>query len=97
MSGCKISSVGLGMSLGVLWGVSVLILGLLAHAYSYGQPFVTTMGAIYVGYVPSVKGSILGGILAFINAFITGFLIAWLYNMFNCCACACCKKEDKKA
>lgn len=93
MSGCRISPVALGLALGTLWGVSVLIMGLLAYAYMYGQPFVATMGNLYVGYVPSIKGSIIGGILGFINAFITGFLVGWLYNLFTCCACACCKKD----
>jgi hypothetical protein len=98
MKGCKLSPVGLGLSLGVLWGLSILILGLLAHFHSYGKPFVETMGTLYIGYAPSVKGSILGGIIGFVDAFIAGALIAWLYNLFSCCACSCCTTtEEKKA
>jgi hypothetical protein len=91
MSGSRISPVSLGLALGLLWGLSVFGVGLLAYLYSYGQPFVTAVGNVYVGYVPSLKGSALGGILAFLNAFVTGFLIALFYNMFNRC-CGGCNK-----
>jgi len=94
MKGCRLSPVGLGLSLGVLWGLSILILGLLAYFHSYGKPFVEAMGVLYVGYEPSVQGSILGGIIGFVDAFITGVLIAWLYNLFSRCACSCCTTNE---
>lgn len=94
MSGCKISPVGLGMSLGIIWGLSLFLVGMLAYAYTYGQPFVTAVGTLYVGYVPSIKGSILGGIIGFVDAFIMGYIVAWLYNKFACCACPCVKKDE---
>ena len=96
MKGCKLSPVGLGLSLGVLWGLSVFIMGLLAYSYSYGRPFVEAMATLYMGYAPSVKGSIVGGVIGFIDAFITGFLIAWLYNKFSCCGCSCHVEKDGK-
>lgn len=93
MSGCKLSPVALGMSLGLLWGLSLLILGLMGHYYAYGHPFVSAIGTVYQGYEPSIKGSIIGGIIGFINAFIDGFLIAWLYNRFSRGQCGCCKSD----
>ena len=90
MSGCKLSPVALGLSFGIIWGLSVFGLGLAAYFYTYGKPFVDALATLYLGYAPSVKGSIVGGIIGFIDAFIFGFLIAWLYNRFSCCACACC-------
>lgn len=94
MSGCKISPVAMGMSLGIIWGVSLLVMGLVAHYYLYGEHFVSALGTLYVGYVPSIKGSILGGIIGFVDAFITGFIIAWLYNRFTCGTCCCNTKKD---
>lgn len=94
MSGCKLNPVGLGLSLGVIWGVSIFIMGLLAYHFSYGKPFVEMMSAIYLGFAPSVMGSVIGGVIGFVDAFIGGFLIAWLYNCFNCCP-SCCKTEEK--
>lgn len=97
MKGCKLSPVALGLAFGVLWGVSILVIGLLAYFYTYGHGFVIAVGSLYPGYTPSIKGSILGGIIGFIDAFIMGFIIAWLYNLFCCCKCVCCdKKKDEE-
>ncbi|WP_454780590.1 bacteriophage holin [Legionella sp. WA2022007384] len=97
MKGCKLSPVALGLAFGVLWGVSILVLGLIAYYYTYGRGFVVAVGSLYPGYEPSIQGSILGGIIGFIDAFITGVIIAWLYNVFSCCKCVCCdKKKDEE-
>lgn len=95
MNGCKISPVGLGLSLGILWGLSLLVMGLIAYFYAYGRPFVEAVATLYLGYEPSVLGSFIGGVIGFIDGFVTGFLIAWLYNCFSCCSC-CRGKENKK-
>jgi len=91
MTKCKICPVSLGLSLGVVWGVSIFIMGMLAHLYLYGKPFVAAVGALYIGYEPSIMGSVIGGIIGFVDAFISGFIIAWLYN----CFCGCCSKGGK--
>ena len=96
MSGCRIGPVPLGLSLGVLWGVSVLVVGLIATYFSYGRPFVEALGVMYLGYQPSVWGSILGGVFGFIDAFLGGLVIAWLYNCFNRGCGKCCSKEEQK-
>lgn len=78
----------LGLSLGIMWGISILIVGLLAHFLNYGRTFVVSMGTLYIGYEPSILGSIIGGIIGFIDAFIGGLIIAGLYNLFahkTCC------------
>ena len=95
MNGCKISPVAFGLSLGVLSGIVVLIMGLLATHYAYGHEFVTSMGTVYPGYKMTIPGSLLGGLIAFIHSFIMGALIAWLYNCFNDCACLCCNDVKK--
>lgn len=90
MTKSKLSPAAFGLALGVVWGSAVLIVGLLAHYFSYGTAFVTSMGIMYIGYEPSVLGSIIGGVMGFIDALIAGALIAWLYNLFLRC---CCKKN----
>ncbi len=95
MNGCKLSPVAFGMAFGVLWGISILLMGLAATYYTYGQNFVVSLGTLYPGYTPSVKGSVLGAIIGFIDAFLMGFIIAWLYNKFSRCACACCDGQKK--
>jgi hypothetical protein len=84
-------------SLGLLWGLSILIMGLVAYFTHYGQAFVTNLGTMYMGwYTPTIMGSILGGFIGFIHGFIKGFLIAWLYNAFSGCCSGCCKPVVEK-
>lgn len=92
MSKCKLSPLALGLSLGVIWGLSVLLMGLLAHYLSYGTAFVTAMGVVYGGYEPSIVGAVIGGVFSFTNALVIGALIAWFYNMFANC---CCKHSSE--
>lgn len=95
MSTLKLKPLALGLSMGILWGVYVLLMGLVAAFYAYGKPFVAAVGGLYIGYEPTIVGSIIGGAIGFVDAFISGFLIAWLYNLFGCCRCIggeTCKK-----
>jgi hypothetical protein len=89
MTKCRLSPSAFGLSLGVVWGASVLIMGLLAHYFAYGTGFVTAVGVVYIGYEPSIMGSLIGALFGFIDALVGGALIAWLYNVFS----GCCKKH----
>lgn len=92
--GCHLKPVALGLALGVLWGLSVFIMGLAAHFTGFGEAFVTNVGTMYMQwYGPTVMGSILGGFIGFAHGFIKGLLIGWLYNAFSCCCKHCCKTE----
>ncbi|STX40356.1 Uncharacterised protein [Legionella donaldsonii] len=91
MTNCRLSPMALGLALGILWGISIFLMGIIAYYSSYGQPFVAAMGSLYVGYQPSILGSVIGGIIGFIDAFIGGVILAWLYNLFAHC---CCKKSE---
>lgn len=84
----RISLCHLGFALGLVWGVGLLLLGLISYSNGYGAEFIKVMGSIYIGYAPTVAGSIVGLFWGFIDAFITGVVIAWIYNY---CADKCCK------
>ena len=89
MTTSKISPLALGLSLGVIWGGCVLMMGFLSHFFEYGTAFVSTMGVMYIGYEPSILGACIGGLMGFIDALVMGALIGWFYNVFSSC---CCKK-----
>jgi hypothetical protein len=89
MNQYRLSPLALGLALGVMWGISILIMGLIAYHFTYGTAFVSTMGALYVGYEASIMGSFIGGLIGFVDAFIGGVIIAWLYNIFA----SCCHKK----
>lgn len=92
---CSLKPFALGMTLGLLWGLTVLFTGLAAHYYLTGQAFVTAVGTFYLGYGPTVAGSFLGGLFGFVHGFIEGAIFAWIYNLFV--SCSCCNGEKAKA
>ena len=90
----------MGLSVGVMWGLSVLISGLAAYYYSYGKPYLIAMSSVYMGYNPSISGSFFGALLAFVEGMIVGAVFAGLYNLFSCCSKSCgsskeCSSSDK--
>ncbi len=78
----KLSPLALGLSAGILWGLSTLIMGLMVHYFAFGTEYVTALGNIYVGYGESLQGSIIGGAMGFVHGLVYGALIAWIYNFF---------------
>lgn len=97
MNKCRMSPFALGMALGLVWGLSLLIMGLVACYVDYGRPFVTSINTLYWGYEPTILGSFIGAGIGFVDAFIGGAIIAALYNCFcGCCGCCSSGKECKK-
>jgi len=77
----------LGLAMGVLWGLSVLLMGVLALTIGYGAGFVQAVGTVYIGYKATLIGILIGTGLSFVDGFIGGFLIALFYNCFANCLC----------
>ncbi len=77
----KLQPVPLGLALGILWGVSAFVLGLMAIG-GWGGGIVTGLGTLYIGYGPSIIGAIIGAIWAFVDGLVGGVILAWLYNIF---------------
>lgn len=75
----RLSVKGLGLSLGLTWGVGVLALGLIGIT-GWGRPMVDVLGSLYVGFRPTLQGSVIGGAWAFIDGALAGIVVAWLYN-----------------
>ncbi len=79
----KVDSKALGLSLGVVWGAAMFLLGLMVMFLNWGTAWVTLMSSLYIGYKPTFLGSIIGGVWGFIDAGIGGIVVAWLYNKFQ--------------
>ena len=76
----KLHPTALGLSFGVISGLSVFGMGLLAQMFLHGKPLVAAVGTMYVSYNASLINSALGGVVGFVNAFIAGYIVAWIYN-----------------
>ena len=77
----RLHPVSFGLAFGILWGAATLLVGILAFAFGWGGPFVNVLGSLYVGYEPTILGSLVGGVWGLIDGFIGGFILAWLYNL----------------
>lgn len=78
----KLNVRGFALAVGILWGVGVFLLGLMAH-FGFGTKVVDVLGSAYIGYSVSFVGALIGGVWAFFDGLICAAIIAWLYNAFS--------------
>jgi len=76
----KLDIKAFGLSVGIVWGLAMFTLGLINTSGHWGSGIVEVMSTLYIGYKPTVLGSIIGGIWGFLDAGIGGVVVAWLYN-----------------
>ncbi|MFQ5531701.1 MAG: hypothetical protein ACE5ES_03745 [Candidatus Nanoarchaeia archaeon] len=76
----------LAISVGVLWGAYVFLLGLIltvspnARFFWVSSEFLGILATLYPGYAATVTGSFIGLFWALICGAIGGLIIAWLHN-----------------
>lgn len=98
----KLCPVSAGLSLGVFWGICVLLLGVGDHFWQYGVNVVTLLGSVYLGFhSATLGGCFIGLVWGLADGFICGFILALLYNVFSSCCCkshkcSCSSQEQPK-
>lgn len=81
----KLSAKTLALTLGVLWGGAMFLIGILNVVMPpYGADLLVVMGSVYPGIfgAGTVSEALLGGAYGAIDGALGGLLIAWLYNFF---------------
>jgi len=78
-----INNVNMGISVGLVVGSYLFLLGLAATYLGWGGALVENFSDIYVGYNSSLLGSISGGLWGFVDGFVFGVIIAWVYNLLH--------------
>ncbi|MEE9487726.1 MAG: bacteriophage holin [Candidatus Brocadiales bacterium] len=78
----KLNVKALGLAAGIVWSFYVILAGLMAAFLDWGTPFVEIMGSFYIGYAPTLVGSLIGGVWAVVDGAVAGVLIALVYNKF---------------
>lgn len=77
----KLNAHKVGLTLGLLWGLFLAILTILAVAFPpYGKAFLDGIVSVYPGYSVTWTGAIVGLIYGFIDFYIGGVVFVWLYN-----------------
>jgi len=79
----KLDVKAFGIACGIVWGFAMLSLGLLNTFTTWGVGIEKAMATLYIGYKPTLVGSIIGGIWGFADAGIGGAVVAWLYNKLS--------------
>jgi hypothetical protein len=74
--------VALGLSLGIVWGLAVLVATIWATIGGHGLTL-SKLDGYYPGYNVSYVGALIGFCWAFVTGFIAGILIASFYNLFS--------------
>jgi hypothetical protein len=89
----KFNVIQLGLTLGVIWAVLVLLVGIINLIFpGYGVAFLQLADSIYPGYHFGrwgFGGVIVATLYAALDGFVLGVVIAWLYNLWG----KCMKKE----
>lgn len=78
----KLNWLSLGSSLGSLAVVYVVFLSITAN-FGWGGEWVSFLSNVYIGYTPTLLGTIIGAVWGFIDGFIAGALIALFYNFYR--------------
>lgn len=78
----KLNVKAFGLACGVLSGGCTLIAGLIDTVSTWGDAWGEMIASVYLGYTPTIAGSIIGGIWSFVIAGAGGLILARLYNKF---------------
>jgi hypothetical protein len=81
----RFSVIGLAITMAILWGGSILLVGLInLAAPSFGAGYLGTMSSFHPGFQASrVWSDVFVGTLAgIVDGAVAGLLFAWLYNWF---------------
>jgi len=70
----------LAIAAGGTWGISMLFLGL-TSMFGWGEGFLDLMASVYIGYKPTLLGSIIGAAYGFVDGAIGGAIVALIYNV----------------
>lgn len=76
----KLDVKAFGLSIGITWGSAMFLLGVLDIFTVWGDGIGAVMATLYLGYSPTLLGSIIGGVWGFFDAGVGGMVVAWLYN-----------------
>ncbi len=80
----KLRPLYLGISIGIVWGVSLFITTWLSYYTGYGKLFLEVLAqSIYPGYSITPFGSLLGLFYGFLDGLISGSIIGAIYNRLS--------------
>jgi len=77
---CGLNAPKFALTLGIMCGLIMLIMGTAATYANYGVEIVKMAGTIYPGYDTTLVGAIVGLLWGIIEGLLLGFIFARIYN-----------------
>ncbi|MDY6773658.1 MAG: hypothetical protein SVS85_00535 [Candidatus Nanohaloarchaea archaeon] len=68
---------------GLTWSLGALFMGLGSMVFPSWSSLVNWLGQFYLGYGPTVVGSVVGAVWGFFDAALGLYVFFWLYNRFQ--------------
>lgn len=72
-----------GLACGIVWGAGMFIIGLMTAFSTWGAGFERVMSTLYIGFSPTLLGSVIGAAWGFVDAGIGGLVVALIYNKLS--------------
>ena len=69
-----------GVAFGLMLGVALLVVGIVAWLTGVGGPLVETVASLFRGYGARPFGAVIGGVWGCAVGFPCGAFLAWVYN-----------------
>jgi hypothetical protein len=79
----KLNVKAFGLACGLCWGGAMFVLGVVDIFTTWGDGIGAIMSTAYIGYSPTIIGSLIGGLWGFCDGGIGGAVVAWLYNKLS--------------
>lgn len=79
----KINKIALAITLGLIYGIILLTIGLLSWLTGWGKDIMVIYASFFPGLAPTITGSVIGAIWGIVFGAIFGYVIAVLYNYFD--------------
>ncbi|GKZ13414.1 bacteriophage holin [Haladaptatus sp. T7] len=64
---------------GVMWSLYVMLDAWIAR-FGWGDETVETLSSLYIGYRPTLRGSLVGALWGFMDGALGGAIVATVYN-----------------
>lgn len=72
-----------GLRLGVILGLSLLIIALLGMFLGVGMPVVELLGSLYIGFAASFMGALIGFSYGLLHGYVVGAIAAHIVDRFG--------------
>lgn len=76
----QIDVLTVGLAVGAGLAIYVFAMGVISMVSGRGRGIVGLLSEWYVGFGPTISGSLIGAVWGFADGFLAGLLVAWIYN-----------------